>query len=167
MEFQRITAGCVFGLASSLVVAQAHVPSLQSSIADLTPEQREVFDENITSVGTLSENIGRAIDQAQVGAALEQGLITEAEAADLSSALEIIEANADNFDFDVAGALTEALASGEVTAAEVAAVTSAFANLSEDAQSVVGQEAFNAVPGNELYDSLSDADKAIVDGVGQ
>ena len=49
----------------------------------------------------------------------------------------------------------------------MAAVTSAFANLSEDAQSIVGQEAFNAVPGNELYDSLSDADKAIVDGVGQ
>ena len=67
----------------------------------------------------------------------------------------------------MAGALTEALASGEVTAAEVAAVTSAFANLSEGAQSIVGQEAFNAVPGNELYDSLSDADKAIVDGVGQ
>ena len=157
----------VLGLGSTVALAQSHVPSLQSSIADLTPEQRDVFDENITSVGTLSENIGRAIDQAQVGAALEQGLITQAEAADLSSALEIIEANADNFDFDVAGALTEALASGDVTAAEVAAVTSAFANLSEDAQSIVGQEAFDAVPGNELYDSLSDADRAVVDSVGQ
>ena len=157
----------VLGLGSTVALAQSHVPSLQSSIADLTPEQRDVFDENITSVGTLSENIGRAIDQAQVGAALEQGLITQAEAADLSSALAIIEANADNFDFDVAGALTEALASGDVTAAEVAAVTSAFANLSEDAQSIVGQEAFDAVPGNELYDSLSDADRAVVDSVGQ
>ena len=147
--------------------AQSHVPSLQSSLADLTPEQREVFNDNVTAAGTLSENVGRAIDQAQVGAALEQGLITQSEAADLNTALEIIEANADKFNFDVNAAITEALAAGDLTAADVAAVTTAFANLSDAGQSIVGQEAFDAVAGNPLYDSLSDADKAIVDGVGQ
>lgn len=154
-------------LCAPLAVAQSHVPSLQSSLSELTPDQREVFDSNITSAGSLSENVGRAIDQAQVGAALEQGLITQAEAADLNSALSIIEANADKFNFDVNAALTEALASGEVSAAEIAAITSAFSNLSEAGQSIVGQEAFGSdtPEGQALYESLSDVDRAIVDSV--
>jgi len=145
--------------------SETQIPSLQSSLADLNPQQLEVFNENINAAGTLSENVGAAIDQAQVGAALEQGLITQAEAADLNTALQIIEENADKFDFDVNAAITEALAAGEVTAAEVAAITTAFSSLSDAGQSIVGQEAFDAVEGNPLYDSLSAADRAIVDSV--
>ena len=72
-------------LGAPLAVAQSHVLSLQSSLSELTPDQREAFDSNITAAGSLSENVGRAIDKAQVGAAFEQGLITQAEAADLNS----------------------------------------------------------------------------------
>lgn len=148
-----------------LAIANTSIPSLQSSLSELSPQQLEVFNENINAAGTISENVGAAIDQAQVSAALEQGFITQAEAADLNTALQIIEANADKFDFDVNAAITEALAAGDITAAEVAAVTTAFSNLSEAGQSIVGQEAFDAVAGNALYDSLSAADRAIVDSV--
>ena len=147
-------------------LAASHVPSLEASVNALSAEDRQSFAQNAEALTAFDGVVAEAVDRAQVSAALEQGLITEEEAADLGTALSIIEENADKFDFDVGLYMTQAIASGEISAEQAANTLEAFNSLSDEAKALVGQEGFAAEAGNAQYDALSDADKAIVDGVG-
>ena len=165
MKKQILIAAFVSALPIT-VLAASHVPSLEASVNALSAEDRQSFEQNAEALTAFDGVVAEAVDRAQVSAALEQGLITEEEAADLGTALSIIEENADKFDFDVGLYMTQAIASGEISAEQAANTLEAFNSLSDDAKALVGQEGFAAEAGNAQYDALSDADKAIVDSVG-
>ena len=104
-----------------------------------------------------------AVDTAVINQAVSEGLITETEAADIETALGIVEANAEFFDFDIAGTIADAISNGVITAAQAAETLKIFNQLSDAGKTLVGNEGFAASSGNSYYDALTDADKALVD----
>lgn len=144
------------------VSAQSHVPSLEASIQALSPGQQQAMESNAEAMTLLNPEIEAAVGSAKVAAALEQGLITEEQAQDLDTAISVIEANAEKFDFDIASYMSEALANGDISAEQAAFTLSAFDQLSEEAKAIVGSEDFD---GNT--DGFSAADAAIIESVNE
>lgn len=152
---QTIATGIV-GLLFSSAVAHAEVPDLAGAIQALDATAFAEFETSITEIDTvITADIDFALDTAVVNEALEQGLITEAEAGDLESALDTIEANAEFFDFDIAAFLAEGMAAGEISAAEANEVMTAFSQLSPAGKAVVGAGDFSpfdvGIPGSGAY----------------
>lgn len=140
---QTITTGIVSILLGS-AVAHAEVPDLAGAIQALDATAFAEFETSITEVETvITADVDFALDTAVVNEALEQGLITEAEAGDLESALDTIEANAEFFDFDIAAFLAEGMAAGTISAAEANEVLTAFSQLSPAGKAVVGAGDFS------------------------
>lgn len=153
---QTIATGIV-GMLFSSAVAYAEVPDLAGAIQALDATAFAEFETSITEVDTvITADVDFALDTAVVNEALEQGLITEAEAGDLESALNTIEANAEFFDFDIAEFLAAALASGDVTAAEANEVLSAFSQLSAEGKAIVGAANFSPFDSTYLSNNSSD-----------
>jgi len=146
-------------LSASFVEAQeTEIVPLGDAISGLTEQDFA----NSAGAGDISVQIDAALDSAMVADALEQGLITQEEAGTLNQALEIIEANIDNFDFDIQAMIAEALENGDVNLQQVTETLNAFDQLSDAGKEIVGQETFNPLNGQG---NLSDADWAIVQSV--
>lgn len=146
-------------LSTSFVRAQeTEIVPLGEAISGLT--EQDIAEQ--ASTGGMSAQIDAALDSAMVSEALEQGLITQEEAGSLNQALEIIEANVDNFDFDIQATITEALNNGDVNIQQVVETLNAFDQLSDAGKAIVGQETFSPFDGQG---DLSDADWAIVQSV--
>lgn len=145
---------------SGTAFAASHVPSLEASIQALSPEQQQAMETNVEAMTILNPQIEQAIGSAKVAAALEQGLITEEQAQDLETAISVIEANADKFDFDVGAYMSDAIANGDITAEQAAFTLSSFDQLSDAAKAIVGSGDWD---GNT--DGFSAADAAIIDTV--
>jgi len=143
----RMKQGLVGALGSVVLlggVAHAEVPDLAGAIQSLDAAQMSAFEADIgSSESVISADIDFAFDTAVVNEALEQGLITEAEAADLDSALEVIEANQEFFDFDIASLIGELIAGGNLTPEYAAQTLAAFNSLSDADKAIVGQESFS------------------------
>ena len=150
---------------SHVVVAASHVPSLEASVNALSVEDRAAFEQNSQALTGINADVEAAVQQVRVQSAVEQGLMSAEEAKNMETALSIIEANQDKFNFDVQAAIGEAYEAGLVTQDQIVQTLQAFDSLSDSAKSLVGNEGFDAVEGNPFYDQLSDADKAIVDSV--
>ena len=150
---------------SQVVLAASHVPSLEVSVNALSVEDRAAFEQNSQALTGMNADVDSAIQQVRVNKAVEEGLMTSEEAQNMETALSILEANADSFNFDVKAAIAEAYDQGLVTQDQIVQTLQAFDSLSDAAKLSVGNSEFDAVEGNELYDQLSDADKAIVDSV--
>ena len=150
---------------SHVVVAASHVPSLEASVNALSVEDRAAFEQNSQALTGMNADVDTAIQQVRVNKAVEEGLMTPEEAQNMETALSILEANADNFNFDVKAAIADAYDQGLVTQDQIVQTLQAFDSLSDAAKLLVGNSEFDAVEGNELYDQLSAADKAIVDSV--
>jgi len=147
-------AAITFGFTA--IVSNAEVPNLADSIQALDATSFNEFQESIAEVETvITADVDFALDTAVVNEALEQGLISESEAADLGSALETIENNAEFFDFDVAAFLADGMAIGAITAAQANEVLTAFSQLSPEGKAVVGAESFSAF--DLSYGSLTNA----------
>lgn len=151
--------------ASHVVVAASHVPSLESSVNALSVEDRAAFEQNSQALTGMNADVEAAVQQVRVQSAVEQGLMSAEEAKNMETALSIIEANQDKFNFDVQAAIGEAYDAGLVTQDQIVQTLQAFDSLSDSAKSLVGNDGFDAVEGNPFYDQLSDADKSIVDSV--
>ena len=134
------------------------VPALGSVLGDLTGEEMSSFEESLVGAANLNSDIEMAFSAEALDLAIEQGIITEADAEDVGKALEIIEANSEYFDFDIAALAFEALEAGDVSLEEVTATLAAFDQLSDEGKAIVGQEDFDP-------NDLSPADKAIFDSV--
>ena len=146
-------------LSASFVEAQeAEIVPLGDAISGLTEQDFA----NRAGAGDISVQIDAALDSAMVADALEQGLITQEEAGTLNQALEIIEANIENFDFDIQAMIAEALENGDVNLQQVTETLNAFEQLSDAGKAIVGQETFNPLNGQG---NLSDADWEIVQSV--
>jgi uncharacterized membrane protein len=161
----RISHLVVLTALSTPVWAQTEITPLADVLGNMSPQERQSFDQNISEAQGLSSEVSRAVDAATVSQALEAGLITEEQASAVSEALEIIEANADSFNFDVQSAIEQGLADGSLTMSQVTETLNAFVQLSDAGKALVGNQAFVPEANNQYYSALSDADKAIVDSV--
>ena len=148
---------------SSFAFAQtSDVPSLGDVIGSLSSTELDTMVSSVDDTGITSD-LDLAVDTAVINQAVSEGLITETEAADIETALGIVEANAQFFDFDIANTIGEAIANGVITAAQAAETLKIFNQLSDAGKTLVGNEGFAATSGNAYYDGLTDADKALVD----
>ena len=85
-------------LSASFVQAQeTEIVPLDDTISGLTEQDFA----NRAGAEDISVEIDAALDSAMVADALEQGLISQEEVGTLNQALEIIEANIDNFDLSI------------------------------------------------------------------
>lgn len=138
-----VVTGLVIGCASSVAYG-ADIPDLSSSIEALDASQLSAFEADIGGVeSVISADVDFAFDTAVVNEALEQGFITEAEAADLDSALEVIEANQEFFDFDIASLIGDLISGGNLTPAYAAETLAIFNGLSDADKAIVGQSSFS------------------------
>ena len=78
--------------------AWAQVPDLSDALGDLSSAELQDFNAGLdTAEPVLDADLDVTLDIATVNEAVSQGLISEADAADLGSALAIIEENAGFF----------------------------------------------------------------------
>jgi len=160
----------------------ANVPDLQTSISDLSPAEVSSFEAQVSETA-ITQNIDVAVETAietggadipvglvpelsssVVSSALAEGFISETEAADLNTALDLYQANEQYFDFNFAETVAQAIAGGAITAAEAANMMSAFNQLSEAGKTAVGSESFDFSLGADGSNSqgLSRADWTII-----
>ena len=179
---------------SGLLVSTTHfvqandIPDLQVSISNLTGSELSAFESQVGET-SITENIEVAVEAAieaggadmpaalvpelsssVVNSALAEGFITEAEAADLNSALDLYQANEQYFDFNFAETIAQAIAAEAanpgtgITPEQAATMMSAFNQLSEAGKTAVGSESFDFSLGADGSNSqgLSRADWTII-----
>ena len=156
-------------LAASFVVAssfssfaqtggEVEVPPLGEVLSTLSEIEVEAVEGNLAGGSGIAEDIDIAIDQA-VADAVAEGIITQEQAADAAASLELVNANAEFFSFNIVDTIAEVVESGEVSIEDVRATLEQFNQLSDAGKAIVGQEDFT--PSEDLS-SLSAADQAIV-----
>jgi len=128
----------------SSVSAFAEVPSLESAIEALPQDQFTEFEAQFDAAeSVITADVDFAIDTAVVAEAVEQGFISETEAADLETAVSLIEANQEFLDFDVINFIATQVESGNISAATAAGTLEIFNNLSDADKAIVGQSSFS------------------------
>ena len=174
-------------LATSAMTSANEIPDLQSSISDLSASELSSFESSIGEIA-ITETLDVAVEVAieagpdempvglvpelstdLVSQALSEGFITEMEAADLITVVEIYEANEKYFDFNFAETLSQAIAANELdsnqglTAEQAAFMLEQFDKLSEVGKNAVGKEDFDFDydSGNNSH-GISEADWDII-----
>ena len=123
--------------------AWAQVPELGDVLGELSTTELDAFNDSLVEApSVITEDLEVTLDLVLVNDALDQGFINESEAEDLETALGIIEANEDFFDFDLQGLLSQLLQAGFITAEEIADTLQVFDTLSDSDKSIVGSESF-------------------------
>lgn len=117
-------------------LSDAEVPSLADVLSEMSDVEISEMEQSVFDAGALDFDTQSMI-QNEIEAALEEGLISPEQASDVDIALEIVNANAEFFDFDILQEISELIAEGEFSEAQIRQTLQAF-------------------------DSLSDADKAII-----
>jgi len=175
----KTAIGAVALTIASTVFAN-EIPDLQSSIANLTGAELSSFESQIGDTA-ITETFDMAIETAiesgasdmpvglvpelsvgLVSEALSEGFITESEAADLTTTLDLYQANEKYFDFNFAETIAAALAANALTASEAAEMMSAFNRLSEVGKTAVGSESFNFEYNQADMQALGEADQRII-----
>ena len=125
--------------------AWAQVPELGDVLGELSTTELDAFNTELdTAVEPMLDiDLDISIDIATVNEAVSQGLITTDEAADLESALSIIEENAGYFDFDFDEFVADALSAGYMTISDVTEVMTIFATLTPEQKTVIGSATFS------------------------
>jgi hypothetical protein len=179
MRFLKPAIGLVVLTTASSAIAN-DIPDLQSSIANLTGAELSSFESQIGETA-ITETFDVAIETAiesgasdmpaglvpelsagLVSEALSEGFITESEAADLTTTLDLYQANEKYFDFNFAETIAAALAANALTASEAAEMMSAFNRLSEAGKTAVGSESFNFEYNQADMQALGEADQRII-----
>jgi hypothetical protein len=175
---KKLFTGFLF--AASTIANANEIPDLQSSISELSASELSSFESSIGEVA-ITETLDVAVEVAieagpdempvglvpelstdLVSQALSEGFITETEAADLTTVVEIYTANEKYFDFNFAETLSQAVANNGLTASEAAFMLQSFDSLSEAGKNAVGQESFNFDANHADMTALSDADRRII-----
>ena len=123
--------------------AWAQVPELGDVLGELSTTELDAFNDSLVEApSVITEDLEVTLDLVLVNDALDQGFINESEAEDLETALGIIEANADFFNFDLQGLLAQLLEAGFITPEEIASTLQVFDTLTPADKQVVGDETF-------------------------
>ena len=155
----------VFALVGSLTAAHAQdIPPLADVIQNMDPQSLQ----QMATVGGQIEPITGDVDaviNTAVNDAVRDGVIAADQAADATASLTIINANAEYFNFDILGAIGDAVSGGDVSMSEVRSTLEAFNRLSPAGKAIVGNENFDVTDSNNaLFGQLSQADRTIVLG---
>ena len=93
------TAETCFAETDLLELSDVEVPSLADVLSDMSDIEILEMEQSVFDSGALDFDTQSMI-QSEIEAALEDGLISPEQASDLDIALEIVNANAEYFDFD-------------------------------------------------------------------
>lgn len=165
-HFTRLAAIGLASIALSVpAMAQetSAVPSLADVIGTLSSDEISQMESDVADQGSLSLDMDITVDAA-VNEAIADGLISADQAEDAAASIELIQANADFFNFDILDAIGEVIESGEFSIEEIRQTLEGFNTLSEAGKSLVGNEDFDVTDTSDdsLFNQLSDADKQIV-----
>lgn len=173
-----LVVAALFASTSFSAFAQtgAEVPSLQSVLGAMNEAEVSAVEATVSEQGSFTEDIDVAIEQA-VSEAVSEGLITAEQAADAAASLQIVNSNAEFFNFDILATIGEVIEQG-ASIEDVRATLEGFQNLSDAGKSTVGNESFSVYQYDnndniltdsdnnpiftDAYNSLSDADKAVI-----
>ena len=138
------------------------VPSLADVLNDMNDVEILEMEQSVFDTGALDFDTQSMI-QNEIEAALEEGLISPEQASDLDIALEIVNANAEYFDFDILQEISDLIEEGEFSEAQIRQTLQAFDSLSDADKALVANEGFDANdPGNALYQQVSAEGKSII-----
>lgn len=139
------------------------VPSLADVIGTLSSDEISRMESSVADQGSLSFDMDVTVEAA-VNEAIEDGLISADQAEDAAASLELIQANADFFNFDIVDAIGEVIESGEFSIEEIRQTLEGFNTLSDAGKALVGNEDFDVTDtaDGSLFNQLTDADKQIV-----
>jgi hypothetical protein len=143
-------------------LSDLEVPSLADVLSDMSDIEILGMEQSVFDSGALDFDTQSMI-QSEIEAALEEGLISPEQASDLDIALEIVNANAEYFDFDILQEISTLIAEGEFSEAQIRQTLQAFDSLSDADKALVASEEFDASnPANALYQQVSAEGKAII-----
>ena len=148
---------------SAFAQTGAEVPSLQSVLGAMNEAEVSQVESTVSEQGSFTEDIDVAIEQA-VSEAVSEGLITAEQASEAAASLQIINSNAEFFNFDILATIGEVIEQG-ASIEDVRATLEGFQQLSDAGKAIVGQESFYVSDDNgnsAAFDSLSDADQAVI-----
>jgi len=138
------------------------VPSLADVLNDMNDVEILEMEQSVFDTGALDFDTQSMI-QNEIEAALEDGLISPEQASDLDIALEIVNANAEYFDFDILEEISDLIEEGEFSEAQIRQTLQAFDSLSDADKALVANEGFDANdPGNALYQQVSAEGQTII-----
>jgi len=138
------------------------VPSLADVLNDMNDVEILEMEQSVFDTGALDFDTQSMI-QNEIEAALEEGLISPEQASDLDIALEIVNANAEYFDFDILQEISDLIEEGEFSEAQIRQTLQAFDSLSDADKALVANEGFDATdPGNALYQQVSAEGQSII-----
>ena len=138
------------------------VPSLADVLNDMNDVEILEMEQSVFDTGALDFDTQSMI-QNEIEAALEEGLISPEQASDLDIALEIVNANAEYFDFDILQEISDLIEEGEFSEAQIRQTLQAFDSLSDADKALVANEGFDANdPGNALCQQVSAEGKSII-----
>jgi len=138
------------------------VPSLADVLNDMNDVEILEMEQSVFDTGALDFDTQSMI-QNEIEAALEEGLISPEQASDLDIALEIVNANAEYFDFDILQEISDLIEEGEFSEAQIRQTLQAFDSLSDADKALVANEGFDASdPANALYQQVSAEGKSII-----
>ena len=171
IEEDATDAADAAGLATSEnQLSEADLPAMSDalvpSLADVLSEMDEVeilqMEQTVTDTGTLDLDTDMMIEN-QITAALEEGLISPEHAGDAEIVMEIVNANAEYFNFDILQEISDLIAEGEFSEVQIRQTLEAFDSLSDADKALVAQEEFDAQnTSNALYQQVSAEGKAII-----
>ena len=148
---------------SAFAQTGAEVPSLQSVLGAMNEAEVSQVESTVSEQGSFTEDIDVAIEQA-VSEAVSEGLITAEQASEAAASLQIINSNAEFFNFDILATIGEVIEQG-ASIEDVRATLEGFQQLSDAGKAIVGQESFYVSDGDgnsAAFDSLSAADQAVI-----
>ena len=119
------------------------VPSLADVLNDMNDVEILEMEQSVFDTGALDFDT-QSIIQNEIEAALEEGLISPEQASDLDIALEIVNANAEYFDFDILQEISDLIEEGEFPEAQIRQTLQAFDSLSDADKALVANEGFDA-----------------------
>ena len=143
-------------------MSDALVPSLVDVLSEMDDVEILQMEQTVTDTGTLDLDTDMMIEN-QITAALEEGLISPEHAGDAEIVMEIVNANAEYFNFDILQEISDLIAEGEFSEVQIRQTLEAFDSLSDADKALVAQEEFDAQnTSNALYQQVSAEGKAII-----
>ena len=143
-------------------MSDALVPSLVDVLSEMDDVEILQMEQTVTDTGTLDLDTDMVVEN-QITAALEEGLILPENAGDVEVVMEIVNANAEYFNFDILQEISDLIAEGEFSETQIRQTLEAFDSLSDADKAIVAQEEFDAQePGNALYQQVSAEGRAII-----
>jgi len=142
-------------------VAQEEIVPLADLIDTMTDAEINQMEEAAMETESLTFDVEQMIEAA-VEEAVATGTVGPELTENAAAVVELVNANAEFFDFDILDEIADIIAEGEFTEAQIWQTLEGFNQLSGADKALVGQEAFEAVDSNALYQQVSAAGKTII-----